>query len=198
MIKFNKLSTDEPYLLFKSFYKKSLNEGQKSIDAICIASYSPYKKEVNARYVNLKLVNEKHFIFFSNYNSPKSIEFNDHDQISAVIFWESINVQIRMKASIDKTSKSFNEEYFANRNLKKNAIAISSNQSSEVRTYSDVKKNYEYSLKFDDLKKCPSHWGGYSFTPYYFEFWEGHELRINKRQVFNLIDGSWRQSFLEP
>ena len=54
------------------------------------------------------------------------------------------------------------------------------------------------SLKNDDLKKCPQYWGGFSFTPYYFEFWEGHESRINKREVFNKIDGLWKQSYLQP
>ena len=44
----------------------------------------------------------------------------------------------------------------------------------------------------------PEYWGGYSFTPYYFEFWKGHESRINKREVFDQIDGVWKQSFLQP
>ena len=50
--------------------------------------------------------------------------------------------------------------------------------------YDQVKENYHRSLERDDLKKCPEYWGGFSFTPYYFEFWEGHKSRINKREVF--------------
>ena len=81
---------------------------------------------------------------------------------------------------------------------KKNALAISSNQSKQIDSYNQVKENYDKSFKNNDLKKCPEYWGGYSFTPYYFEFWEGHESRINKREVFDKIDGVWKHSFLQP
>ena len=103
-----------------------------------------------------------------------------------------------MKAKIKKTSNEFNQKYFFQRAKKKNALAISSNQSKEIVSYNQVKENYNKSLKNDNLKKCPVYWGGYSFTPYYFEFWEGHESRINKREVFEKIDGIWKQSFLQP
>ena len=67
-----------------------------------------------------------------------------------------------------------------------------------INSYNQVKENYIKSLENDDLKKCPNYWGGFSFTPYYFEFWEGHKSRINKREVFNKIDGVWRHLFLQP
>ena len=52
--------------------------------------------------------------------------------------------------------------------------------------------------KTKDLNKCPDYWGGFSFKPYYFEFWEGHEDRINKRKVFEKTDSGWNEFFLEP
>ena len=58
-------------------------------------------KEVNARFVNLKFVNDKNFIFFSNYNSPKSHDFREHNQITALIYWNNTNTQIKMKATIE-------------------------------------------------------------------------------------------------
>ena len=104
MIEFDKLSRETPYSVFKDKYDESLKAKQENIEAICISSYLPEKKEVNARYVNLKFIINKDFIFFSNYNSPKSQEFNTHDQISALFYWSSTNVQIRIKAHIKKTS----------------------------------------------------------------------------------------------
>jgi pyridoxine/pyridoxamine 5'-phosphate oxidase len=103
-----------------------------------------------------------------------------------------------MKAKIKKTSNDYNQKYFFDRSEEKNALAISSNQSKLIDSYNQVKENYNKSLKNDDLKKCPEYWGGYSFTPYYFEFWEGHESRINKRETFKKINGVWEQSFLQP
>ena len=61
--------------------------------------------EVDSRYVNLKFITNDEFIFFSNYDSPKASAFNSHNQIAALLYWSSINVQIRMKAKIKKTSR---------------------------------------------------------------------------------------------
>ena len=197
MIKINNISKEFPYLVFKEKYDESLKARQKNIEALCISSYSQIDEEVNARFVNLKIINNKEFIFFSNYNSPKSLEFFDHSQISALIYWNSINVQIRMKAHIKKTNRDFNQVYFAKRDMKKNALAICSNQSSVINSYEDMQKNYEHSLSQDNLKKCPDYWGGFSFTPYYFEFWEGHESRLNKRELYQLKNSEWVHSFLQ-
>ena len=198
MIVFNNLSQEPPYLHFKAQYDEALNAKQKNIEAASISSFNHEISEVNARYVNIKFINSEEFIFFSNYDSPKASSFNSHNQIAALLYWSSINVQIRMKAQIKKTSKEFNQKYFFDRSEEKNALAISSNQSKLIDSYNQVKKNYNKSLTNDNLKKCPEYWGGYSFTPYYFEFWEGHESRINKREVFNKIDGIWKETYLQP
>jgi pyridoxamine 5'-phosphate oxidase len=198
MIKIINLNESSPYLIFKEKYIQALNTNQKNIEAISISSFNKTNDEVDSRYVNLKYIDGDKFIFFSNYNSPKSVAFDSHNQISALIYWSNVNVQIRMKAQIEKTSYKYNQKYFFEREEKKNALAISSNQSNVIDSYSLVKENYNKSLKNDDLKKCPDYWGGFSFTPYYFEFWEGHESRINKRDVFNKIDGIWNHSYLQP
>ena len=197
MIKFDNPCLDRPYLVFKEKYNESLIAKQDNIEAICISSYSPKDDEVNARYVNLKFINDNQFIFFSNYNSPKSIEFNQHEQITASIYWSRTNVQIRMKAYIKKTSKEFNQNYFAKRDEKKNALAISSYQSSPIDSYEMLEKNYEICLKKNNLNECPDYWGGYSFTPYYFEFWEGHKSRLNKREAYKFQNDEWIHSFLQ-
>ena len=53
-------------------------------------------------------------------------------------------------------------------------------------------------IKNKDLIKRPHYWGGFSFTPNYFEFWEANEFRLNKRKVFELNDGKWMSSILQP
>ena len=198
MIQFNNLNQEIPYLLFKAKYDEAFDADQKGIEAISISSFNKEMGEVDSRYVNLKFITNDEFIFFSNYDSPKASSFNSHSQIAALVYWPSINVQIRMKAKIKKTSNEYNQKYFFDRSEEKNALAISSNQSKPIDSYSQVKKNYNKSFKNDDLKKCPEYWGGFSFTPYYFEFWEGHESRINKREIFEKIDGVWKKSFLQP
>lgn len=198
MITFNNISKETPYLILKEKFDQSLKANQENIEAISISSYSNDTKEVNSRFVNLKFIKEKEFIFFTNYDSCKSKDFNSHNQITALIFWNSINTQIRIKAKIKKTPIEFNKDYFKNRNPKKNALAISSNQSSPINSYEMVQNNYNNSLRLDNLKECPDSWGGFSFTPYYFEFWEGHESRLNKRDVYELNINEWKHYILQP
>ena len=198
MINFNNLNQEIPYLLFKEKYDEAVDKGQKTIEATSISSYNREINEVDSRYVNLKFITNDKFIFFSNYDSPKAYSFNSHDQIAALVYWSSINVQIRMKAKIKKTSNVFNQKYFFDRSQEKNALAISSNQSKTIDSFDTVQENFNKSLRDDDLKECPKYWGGYSFTPYKIEFWEGNEFRLNKRNLYIKDNTNWNHFILEP
>ena len=198
MIKFNNLNEEIPYQLLKKKYDEAISEGQKGIEILSISSYNKMVNEVDSRYVNLKFISNDEFIFFSNYNSQKASAFNSHDQIAALVYWPSINVQIRMRAKIKRTTDEFNQNYFFNRSEEKNALAISSKQSKPIDSYNQVKENYNKSLKNDDLKECPKYWGGYSFIPYEIEFWEGNEFRLNKRNLYRKDNTTWIHFILEP
>ncbi|MDB4856379.1 pyridoxal 5'-phosphate synthase [Gammaproteobacteria bacterium] len=198
MISFINLSEEEPYKIFKEKYDIATQANQKTIEAIAISSYCNDNNEINSRFVNLKFIQNKEFIFFSNYKSPKAHQFKMHPQITALFYWNCTNTQIRMKAEVKKTSMDFNKNYFKNRAPEKNAIAISSKQSEEIKSYDEVIKKYEQSLKQDDLNLCPEYWGGFSFVPYYFEFWQGHESRINKRLIFNKSNDGWKNFIIQP
>ena len=198
MIKIHDINKSDPYKRFQIEYKRALENNQQNPEAVSISSFNHKKNEVNSRFVNLKFINDDKWYFFTNYHSEKSKDFASHNQITCLIFWPKINLQIRIQAKIKRTSKEFNDNYFVNRSNQKNALAISSNQSKPIESYESVIKNYNKSLKLDDLKKCPDYWGGYSFTPYYFEFWEGHESRLNKREVYQNKGNSWRQIIIQP
>tara|TARA_Y100001935_G_C17231670_1_gene470748 strand:+ start:187 stop:783 length:597 start_codon:yes stop_codon:yes gene_type:complete len=198
LITFNNLSEDLPYKILKKYYDNALRSKQDQIQAISISSYSDSRKEVDARMVNLKIINEKEMIFFSNYNSPKSLQFESNNKILALIYWSSIDVQIRMRARIFKTSNKFSDEYFQNREIEKNALAISSQQSQEISSYNEVIQNHKNVLKNNDLTKRPNFWGGFSFIPHYFEFWEGHKSRLNKREIYELQNNIWSHAYLQP
>ena len=199
MINFLNSSHEKPYILFQSLYQKAIENGQKGVEAISVSSYNEPLKEVEARYVNLKYIDNNEWIFFSNYLSPKANQFDSHDQVSVLIYWASINTQIRMKAKIFKTSSEFSDEHFQGRTKEKNALAISSNQSQAVDSFDQVTKNFNETLEIMTSETPrPDFWGGYSFTPYYFEFWQGHENRLNKRHVFKQQDNQWTEQLLQP
>lgn len=198
MINFINHNNEIPYRVLLEAYKKALKAKQKNIEALTVSSYNPTSNEVDSRYVNLKIIDNNKFIFFTNYNSPKSIAFDLHKQISALFFWESINIQIRMKAHIYKTSMDFNRNYFKNRSSEKNALAISSFQSRQTSSYKRVLENYKIAKNNEDLTKCPEYWGGYYFIPYSIEFWTGNDFRINERNLYEKNKDSWQHSIIQP
>ena len=149
-------------------------------------------------FVNLKFLDTDKFIFFSNYESNKAIDFENNKKVSCLIYWHTINVQIRIKGVIEKCSSDYNNKYFETRDLKKNALAISSKQSKRISSFNKVQKNFEDVLQNKNLKECPSYWGGYKISPNYFEFWEGHPSRLNKRTEYSYINGIWKKALLQP
>lgn len=198
MIKFINLEQSIPFLSLHAKYDMALKKNQKNIEALCISSYNLINKEVESRFVNLKYVEGNKFIFFTNYNSPKATAFDSHNQVSALLYWQTINVQIRFKAKIKKMSHELNQRHFLQRSEEKNALAISSNQSQKIDSYSKVKENFYNALKNDDLNKCPKHWGGYFFTPYEIEFWKGDKFRLNKRDLYKKENNKWEHFILQP
>ncbi len=200
MIKFFEIEDSDPYCLYKNLYKKALAKKQKNIEAVCISSFNFRKNEVDSRYVNLKYIKKNKWYFYTNYKSQKSKDFESHNQVSATFFWHVLNIQIRIKAKIYKASTKESDQHFINRKYEKNVLAVSSNQSKKIESYEAFKMKYKKNLKDfskKDLKR-PDYWGGYYIVPYYFEFWEGNENRLNKRKVFEISNNQWLPSILEP
>ena len=199
MIEFKNINKSEPYLKFIEFYNKAYSSGQQSIEAISISTYDALAGEVNSRFVNLKYIINEDWIFFSNYESPKAYEINSHDQIAALFYWSKVDVQIRIKAKVTKSNNKISDEHYTKRSFEKNALAFSSNQSQEIGTYEEVLDKYKNVLKDQSVyKERPKYWGGFSFKPYSFEFWQGHKSRLNKRDLYKIVNGEWHHKVLQP
>jgi len=198
MIELIDLNNSEPYSIFEDLYKRAVIQKQKHIEAIAVSSFDNKLNSPDSRFVNLKYVINDEWIFFSNYESAKADQFFENCNISCLFFWEKINTQIRMKARISKTNPKISNWHFEKRSKPKNALAISSKQSREITSYEKVKENFETILSSSDLMERPDYWGGFSFTPHYFEFWESNEFRLNKRKVFKLTDDKWSSFILQP
>jgi pyridoxamine 5'-phosphate oxidase len=198
MMKFTNIENAEPYNIFLKKYKEAHAMNQVNIDSAVISSFNKNTQEVDSRFVNIKYVCNNEWTFFSNYNSPKAIQFDHHDQISSVFFWNTLNIQIRMKAKIFKSSKIISDNHFKTRENDKNALSISSNQSMPINNYAEVLEKYNNVLNSNKANMRPLYWGGFSFVPYFFEFWEGHESRVNKRRVFELDGELWESYIVEP
>lgn len=199
MINISDISNELPYMKFVKFYNEALEAKQPNIEAICISSFNSEKQESNSRFVNLKYITNDEWIFFSNYSSPKAYEFRGCSNICAVLFWHQTNTQIRVKGNISESTSEFSDSHYKARDRSKNILAITSKQSERVDSYESFIDKYERASKdISDTSSRPIYWGGYSFKPYYFEFWQGHDKRINKREVYSFKNGNWENYFLQP
>jgi len=201
MIEFKDGNHAIPIKILHSYYLEAEKYNQKNIDAISISSFNHDNNEVTSRMVNLKYIKNGLFFFFSNYLSPKSKDFISHNQISALIFWNKINTQIRIKANIKKCSKIESDRHFLKRPYEKNITSICSKQSSNIASLEDMDALYQDCLNKHKNKKLkrPEYWGGFEMNPYYFEFWEGNDKRLNKRVVYKKESGIWSHAYyLQP
>ena len=176
MIKFLDKDYQKPFSDFKDLYEKALKKNQAFIEAAAVSSIDSVNKYPDSRFVNIKFVKGNELIFFTNYDSPKARQFKINPNVSILFFWPSISAQIRMRGRISKTDKEFSDTYFKNRDVAKNSLSISSNQSQIIDSYESVIKKYEVTLQNANLYIRPNYWGGFSFKPNYVELWQGKKI----------------------
>jgi|TARA_B100001063_G_scaffold243930_1_gene275596 pyridoxamine 5'-phosphate oxidase len=196
VIKFNLKKNIEPYEIFLKNYKLAELASQGNIEAACLSTCSS-KKIPHSRFINIKYINDNEFIFFSNYQSLKAEDIQDNNNVALTFYWNSINLQIRIQGIVNKLDKKRSNDHWKLRQNEKNILSISSNQSSKISSYSKVEEKYKKYANQDFLNR-PNYWGGYIIVPDYFEIWQGHKSRINKREVFKFVNDSWENFFLEP
>lgn len=184
--------------VFEEKYRLAMENNQPNVEAMVVCSIDSNNLMPHSRCVNLKYILNDELIFFSNYKSNKAIQFHNCKNVSCVFFWHTTNTQIRINGTIHKSNQEISDNHFLKRSIKKNALAISSQQSKKVSSFDTIKRNYEKTLKSNKLSMRPSYWGGYSIKPNYFEFWQGNENRLNLREEYSMINAKWVYSILQP
>ena len=198
MINFKSKKYNRPLNRLKDIYFQSKDIGQKNIEALYLSTCGRDLKPTS-RLINIKYITETSLVFFSNYDSKKAEDIKYNKNISGVFFWNNINVQIRLEGIINKLDPIESNEYFAQRSLEKNILAISSSQSNIIKSYDEVVKKYN-NVKNNEhaITKRPSYWGGYELKPNFYEFWYGHKNRLNKRVAYKYENDNWNKFYLEP
>ena len=157
---------------------------------------------LSSRMVLLKNVDERGFVFHTNYESSKAAEINENAQAALCFWWGVLQRQVRIEGVIEKVSEQESDEYFASRPRGSQIGAIASKQSSVIDDYQTLRDQVESVEKqFADQQDIPrpAFWGGYRVIPDTIEFWQGRPNRLHDRlQYKKSANGDWEIERLSP
>lgn len=143
---------------------------------------------VSSRVALLKGIDERGFVFYTNYNSRKAKQLSDNPRISLCFYWPSLERQVRIDGVAVKTTAEESDAYFATRPRGSQLGAWASNQSAVIPGRGDLDQRFrELEANYGDRPvPRPPHWGGYRVIPIEIEFWQGRADRLHDRFVYRL------------
>jgi len=184
--------------LFKLWHAV-LGHTPPDVNAMVLATVDKYGIP-STRTVLLKGVDERGFIFFTNYDSRKGRELAENSNAALTFYWADLERQVCIAGSVGKISRAESENYFKSRPRGSQLAAWASNQSDVVadRAALEAKWN-EMEKKFPDEVPLPPNWGGYVLKPDRIEFWQGRASRLHDRFCYTRQKNDlWKLERLAP
>ncbi len=175
------------------------NHRPADINAMTLATVDAAGKP-STRTVLLKTVDERGFIFFTNFDSRKGRELAENPSAALTFFWSDLERQVCVAGSVTKLLAAESENYFKTRPRGSQIGAWASRQSEIVPDRAALEAKWcELEKKFPGVVPLPPNWGGFILKPERIEFWQGRPSRLHDRFQYSLqADGSWKIERLSP
>ncbi|MBS1493665.1 MAG: pyridoxamine 5'-phosphate oxidase [Bacteroidetes bacterium] len=188
-----------PFVQFETWFSEAMEIDKDDTNAFVLSTCSKDGKP-SSRIMLLKGVDDKGFVFYTNYLGRKSKELLENPNASILFFFKELHRQIRIEGRIEKVSREESAEYFHSRPVESQIGAWTSIQSSKIESRKTLEEKFEkYSKEFNGNEvPLPDFWGGFRLIPDYFEFWQGRESRLHDRISYEKENGSWNLSRLSP
>ena len=190
----------DPIAQFGVWFQQALDADLLEPNAMTLATATPDGKPT-ARIVLLKGVDERGFVFYTNYESQKGQQLIANPYAALVFLWDKLERQIRIEGKVIKLSREESTEYFHSRPKASQLGAIASDQSRVIPNREVLEQKLdELKTKYqDETVPIPEHWGGFRVIPNHIEFWQGRPSRLHDRLVYDLqSDRSWQIQRLAP
>ncbi len=154
----------------------------------------------SARIVLLKGVDERGFVFFTDYRSRKGEELTANPRAALILYWPELERQIRITGTVSRVSREESAEYFASRPVESRLSAWASHQSQVIPSREVLERRVaEMARKYDGSEPpLPPYWGGFRVTPTEIEFWQAHPNRLHDRVRYTRDGSTWRIDRLSP
>jgi len=188
----------DPFVQFSMWLDEALKSEITDANAMTIATVDAECRPSN-RVVLLKGLDERGFVFFTNYESKKGSDLAANPNVSLSFFWPQLQRQVILYGTAEKTSSKESESYFKTRPYESRIAAWASQQSSVIKTRADLEAAFDgMRERFGKDVPLPSYWGGYRIIPDRIEFWQGRANRLHDRLVYTLIERTWVIERLSP
>lgn len=188
---------------FIQLYKRLLlASGAESLDltAMTLATVDRQGRP-SARVVLLKGVDQRGFLFFTNYESRKGQELAGNPQAALVLYWPDQERQVRIAGEVNKLPSAESDTYFRSRPRGSRLAAWASEQSATVKDRAALEekwKQMETRYAGQEIPR-PPFWGGYLLSPARIEFWQGRPNRLHDRfRYTQQRDKTWLIERLSP
>ena len=168
--------------------------------AMALATASPDGRP-SVRTVLLKGVDDRGYIFYTNYESRKAREMDATGRASLLFFWRTLERQVRIDGTVERISPVESDAYFETRPLDSRLSVYASKQSEAIENRDVLEEAFERVRRTygNGAVPRPEWWGGYRIVPDEFEFWQGRTSRLHDRlRYLKQPDGSWHRERLAP
>jgi pyridoxamine 5'-phosphate oxidase len=191
--------SENPIVQFEKWMDDAINSGAAIPNAMHLSTIGNDGRP-SGRIVLLHGLDERGFIFYTNYESRKGQDLKHCNFASLTFFWSELFRQVRIEGEVSMLPDSESERYFRSRPRESQLSTLASEQSRIL----DSRGSLENKIRILDEKykgqpvPRPSEWGGYFLTPVRIEFWQGRPHRLHDRILYQLCDNKWKIQRLYP
>ena len=192
----------EPFLRFRELLDAATAVGPAVLPeptAFCLGTVG-VEGQPSVRILLLKGVDERGFVFYTNYESRKGSELVAQPRAAMCFHWQPLERQVRVEGVARPVSSNEADAYFASRARGSQLGAWASLQSQPIAMPGDLEaRSAEVEARFaNGLVPRPPHWSGFRLVPHRIEFWRGMPSRLHERHVYHREPDGWRVEALYP
>lgn len=192
----------DPIAQFKRWFADAEGAGLLEPNAMVLATVDA-EGQPFTRTVLLKNLDERGFVFYTNFESRKGQHIAANARVSLLFMWLPLERQVSINGEAVRISAVESFKYFASRPLGSRLGAWTSPQSQVISSRSLLEaKLAEIRQKFASGEvPLPSFWGGFRVIPKTAEFWQGRPSRLHDRFLYRRAEDSadaWTVARLAP
>jgi len=174
----------DPFRQFERWFDEATKAALPEPNAMTLATVDPAGRPA-ARIVLLKIVDDRGFVFFTNFASRKGRELDANPRAAFCSSGPELERQVRIEGDTAPVDRAESTAYFAGRPRASQLGAWASPQSEPIAGRNALMASFAaVEAQYADLNRavaCPPHWGGYRLHPEAIEFWQGRASRLHDR-----------------